>query len=130
MQIPRESIKPGAVFVRERTFTRADVETFTEVSHDRGAHHLAPDAQGRLMTQGLLTATLGTEIGGALDFLASEMTYRFLRPVFTGDTVRCEVRVDAMRDDPERLALEMSFVMRNQQGKDVLSGSVRGVIRK
>ena len=46
------------------------------------------------MAQGLLTATLGTEIGGALHLLASEMTYRFLRPVFTGDAIRCEVRVE------------------------------------
>jgi acyl dehydratase len=129
MQARRESIKPGAVFVKERTFTREDVEAFTHVSRDRGLHHLTPDAQGRLMTQGLLTATVGTEIGGELDFLASEMTFRFLRPVFTGDSVRCEVRVDSVREEPARMAMELSFVIRNQHGKDVLAGSIRGVIR-
>jgi 3-hydroxybutyryl-CoA dehydratase len=130
MQARPESIKPGAIFVKERTFTREDVEAFTLVSRDRGVHHLEPDGQGRLMTQGLLTATVGTEIGGELDFLASEMTFRFLRPVFTGDTVRCEVRVDSVREEPGRQALELSFVMRNQNGKDVLSGDIRGVIRR
>ena len=129
MQAARESIKPGAVFVKERTFTREDVEAFTKVSRDRGTHHVAPDPEGRLMTQGLLTATVGTEIGGELDFLASEMNFRFLRPVFTGDTVRCEVRVESVREEPGRVSLELSFVVRNQQGKDVLAGTIRGMIR-
>jgi acyl dehydratase len=130
MQAGPRSIKPGAVFVKERTFTRSDVEAFTQVSRDRGVHHVDPDPEGRLMTQGLLTATVATEIGGELDFLASEMAFRFRRPVFTGDTIRCEVRVDSMREEPGRLSLELSFVMRNQDGKDVLAGDIRGIIRR
>ena len=121
--------KPGDVISRERTFTADDVRAFTEVSRDRGAHHLQPDPQGRLMLQGLLTATLGTEIGGSIDFIASEMLFRFVRPVFAGDTVRCEVRVEKTREEPGRLAMELTFVMRNQHGKDVLSGEIRGMVR-
>ena len=43
------------------------------------------------MVHGLLTATLPTKIGGDLNLIANEMIFRFHRPVFAGDTIRCEV---------------------------------------
>ena len=128
MQARKESIKPGDIFVTERTFSEDDVRNFTKVSGDAGAHHLAPDAKGRLMLQGLLTATLVTEFGGSIDFLASEMTFRFHRPAFAGDIIRCEGRCESAQDEPGRRAYEFSFSMKNQIGKEVLSGSVRGVV--
>ena len=122
--------EPGSTFARERTFTADDVRAFTRISGDDGTHHVEPDAQGRLMLQGLLTATLATEIGGSIDFLAQEMLFRFHRPVFSGDTVRCEVRVESTREEPGRLFMDLTFTMRNQQGKDVLSGNIRGMVRR
>jgi acyl dehydratase len=79
-----------------RTFTIDEVRSFGRLSGDQGTHHVVPDAQGRLMVQGLLTATLPSKIGGDIDFIAGEMLFRFHRPVFTGDTVRCEVTIDAI----------------------------------
>jgi acyl dehydratase len=130
MQARKESIKPGAVFAKERAFTADDVRDFGRVSRDLGTHHVQPDAQGRVMLQGLLTATLATEIGGELDFLASEMVLRFLRPVFSGDLIRCEVRVDSHGEDAKRISLELSVSMKNQNGKEVMQGTIRGVILK
>ena len=130
MQARKESIKPGAVFVKERAFTADDVRDFGRISRDLGVHHVQPDVQGRVMLQGLLTATLATEIGGDLDFLASEMVLRFLRPVFTGDLIRCEVRVDSQNEDAKRTSLELSVSIKNQNGKEVMQGTIRGVILK
>ncbi len=48
----------GDIITFERTFTVRDVELFTEVSRDEGVHHITPDEQGRLVVQGLLTATV------------------------------------------------------------------------
>lgn len=48
----------------KRTFTEADVELFTKVSMDEGDHHTTPDELGRLVVQGLLTATLPTKSVG------------------------------------------------------------------
>ena len=128
MQARKESIKPGAVFVKERAFTADDVRDFGRVSRDLGVHHVQPDAQGRVMLQGLLTATLATEIGGDLDFLAGEMVLRFLRPVFSGDLIHCEARIDTVREEPGRRALEISVIMTNQKGKEVMQGTIRGVV--
>jgi 3-hydroxybutyryl-CoA dehydratase len=128
MQADKLSIKPGDVFAMERTFTEADVRTFTTISGDAGVHHVTPDARGRLMLQGLLTATLVTQFGGSIDFLASEMTFVFHRPAFAGDTIRCDGRCESAADEPGRRTYEFSFSLTNQVGKIVLSGSVRGVV--
>ncbi|HEU0053408.1 MAG TPA: hypothetical protein VFQ39_09540, partial [Longimicrobium sp.] len=113
MQGHKHSIKPGDDFVLERTFTEADVRTFTTISGDAGAHHVEPDARGRLMLQGLLTATLATQFGGSIDYLASEMTFRFHRPAFAGDTSRCVGHCEVARDEPGRTYYEFSFSMKN-----------------
>lgn len=54
----------GDVIRFERTFTNKEVKQFTAISGDEGVHHIQPDDEGRLMVQGLLTATLPTKIGG------------------------------------------------------------------
>jgi 3-hydroxybutyryl-CoA dehydratase len=113
----------------QRTFTEADIRAFTELSGDAGDHHLRPDAQGRLMAHGLLTATIPTKIGGDMNFIAREMTFQFHRPVFSGDTVSCEVTI-AELESVERLTnIATTFVCRNQEGKEVMMGLARGVIR-
>jgi len=111
-----------------RTFTTDDVELFGRVSGDRGVHHVQPDAQGRLMVQGLLTATLPTKLGGDLNYLAREMLFEFLRPVFSGDTIDCVVTVSRVEKQPGRTYLEFEIVCTNQAGKVVLRASTKGVV--
>ncbi|OAT83478.1 enoyl-CoA hydratase [Bacillus sp. MKU004] len=113
----------------ERRFTIKDVELFTKISRDEGIHHMTPDEQGRLVVQGLLTATLPTKVGGDHNVLARKMTFEFLRPVFTGDTIRCTVRIDRYeKDQRDRYAITASFQCENQYGKAVLTGGFAGVI--
>lgn len=114
----------------ERTFTIEDVERFGQISGDLGVHHVKPDAQGRLLVQGLLTATLPTKLGGDLNLIARDMTFQFLRPVFTGDTIHCENTITRLEVQEERTLVEAAFTCRNQQGKEVLTGLVRGLVRK
>jgi 3-hydroxybutyryl-CoA dehydratase len=122
-------IEEGARRSWQRTFTLEDVETFTRISGDRGTHHIRPDERGRVMVQGLLTATLPTKIGGDLDFIAREMTFEFLRPVFVGDTVRVDALVTKVFREGDQLGVAVDFECHNQDGKKVLGGSSRGIIR-
>ena len=112
----------------ERTFTHEDVRQFTEVSGDAGEHHVEPDEDGRLMVQGLLTATLPTKIGGDLDYIARTMKFEFLRPVFTGDTITCQSEVVEVEDGPERIDAVVSYECTNDDGDPVLLGRTTGVI--
>lgn len=123
------SLKVGDIITFERTFTKRDVELFTEISRDEGIHHLTPDKQGRLVIQGLLTATLPTKVGGDHNVLARNMNFEFLRPVFTGDTIICNVKIEKYeRQENNRSAIMASFLCKNQHEKEVLSGNFSGVI--
>jgi acyl dehydratase len=120
----------GDVVTVERTFTAEDVRTFTEVSGDRGGHHLEPDEEGRLLVHGLLTATLATEIGGRYDVLARTMEYRFRRPVYTGETVRCRAEfetVERREDGRTEVEADVTFT-RTDDETVVLTGEFDGVI--
>jgi acyl dehydratase len=120
----------GDIISWQRTFSETDIRTFTELSGDAGEHHLQPDAQGRLMAHGLLTATIPTKIGGDMNFIAREMTFQFYRPVFSGDTISCDVTVAELEQAEELTKILTTFVCRNQHGKDVMTGTARGVIRQ
>ncbi|MFG6117833.1 hotdog domain-containing protein [Thalassobacillus sp. B23F22_16] len=123
------SLKAGDIITFERTFTKKDVELFTQISGDEGVHHLTPDEQGRLVVQGLLTATLPTKIGGDHNVFARTMNFEFMRPVFTGDTIVCEVTIDNFeKTENNRTAIEASFTCINQMDKEVLKGNFAGVI--
>ena len=123
------SLKVGDIISFERTFTKKDVEWFTEVSGDEGIHHLTPDEQGRLVVQGLLTATLPTKVGGDHNVLARTMTFEFLRPVFTDDTIFCEVKIEQYeKQENNRTAITASFRCKNQKEKEVLIGGFAGII--
>ncbi len=122
-------LKVGDIITFERTFTVGDVELFTEISGDEGIHHITPDEQGRLIIHGLLTATLPTKVGGDNNVLARTMNLEFLRPVFTGDTIICEVKIEKYeRQEKSRTAIIASFLCKNQNETAVLKGDFSGVI--
>ncbi|PJN87243.1 hotdog domain-containing protein [Bacillus sp. mrc49] len=122
-------MKAGDIITFARTFTVSDVELFTAISGDEGIHHISPDEQGRLVVQGLLTATLPTKIGGEHNVLARTMNFEFLRPVFTGDTIICEVEIEKFeKQENDRMAIHAAFLCKNQNEKDVLKGDFSGII--
>lgn len=114
----------------ERSFTVKDVELFSELSGDKGRHHVETDSEGRLMVHGLLTATLPTKLGGDMDYIAREITFEFLRPVFTGDNIKVEGVVTEVQNGDHVINVSMDFSCWNQNGKLVLKGKTSGIIRK
>jgi 3-hydroxybutyryl-CoA dehydratase len=113
----------------KRTFTEEDIRLFIRVSGDGGEHHLTPDQNGRLMAHGLLTATLPTKIGGDLNFIARDMTFQFLRPVFAGDTIECIVTLVGYTPGDGYMNLDTEWVCTNQHGKEVMTGRGAGIVR-
>jgi acyl dehydratase len=122
-------MKTGDTLTWTRTFTEEEIRLFAKLSGDEGEHHLVPDEHGRLMAHGLLTATLPTKIGGDLNFIAREITFQFLRPVFAGDTVKCEVTLVDLQPTEQLTKMTSTWVCRNQHGKEVMTGEARGVVR-
>lgn len=120
----------GDVTTWQRTFTEEEIRRFGKLSGDEGAHHIQTDELGRLMAQGLLTATLPTKIGGDLNFIARELTFHFLRPVYAGDTIECQVTIIDVREEKGLVQVSSDWICRNQRGKEVMSGKAAGLIRR
>ena len=112
-----------------RTFTEEDIILFARLSGDEGEHHQVPDAQGRLMAHGLLTATLPTKIGGDLNLIARELVFRFHRPVFAGDTIECVVTLTSAEPGEGFVKVVSEWRCTNQDGKEVMTGGGSGIIR-
>ncbi|MHB8075556.1 hotdog family protein [Desulfosporosinus fructosivorans] len=123
------SLKVGDVFDYQKTFTEQEILQFGELTGDRGNHHIERDSQGKFMAQGLLTASVGTKIGGDLNYIAREMVSEFIRPVFSGDTIACELTITKADKKEGFTEVAMKSVYRNQHGKAVLVGKSYGIIR-
>ncbi|WP_210366696.1 MaoC family dehydratase N-terminal domain-containing protein [Bacillus sp. REN3] len=122
-------MKTGDVYTWERTFTKDEVVEFGIISGDQGRHHIEPDENGRLMVQGLLTASIGTKIGGDLNYIDREMVSEFIRPVITGDTITCKIILTKVEQSEGFKTVAMETVYHNQNGNVVLKGSSHGIIR-
>ncbi|WP_135830423.1 MaoC/PaaZ C-terminal domain-containing protein [Halorussus halobius] len=114
----------------ERAFTPEEVRAFAALSGDDQPRHLEPDAEGRLLVHGLLTATMPTKLGGDLNVLGRSMTFDFLKPVYTGETVTCEMTIDAVAERERSYDLTASVTCENEAGETVLTGTVEGLVRK
>ncbi len=126
MNLPEE----GDTYSYERTFTVEEVEQFTELSGDAQPIHTEPDDDGRLMAQGLLTATLPTKIGGGLEVLAHRMDLRFERPVYTGQTITCTWTNEKVDEREDRYDITAEVVCTNDDGTTVLTATIEGLIWK
>ncbi len=96
---------------------------------DKGRHHMEYDENGRLMVHGLLTASIGTKVGEELHYIARELVSEFIRPVFTGDTITCELTLTNIEQMEGYKKVSIESVYRNQHEKTVLVGTSYGVIR-
>jgi len=123
----------GDTYTHERTFTRADVRQFADVTGDTQDRHTEPD-EGRVLVQGLLTGSLLTKIGGDLEVLATRMDFHFRRPVYSGETVRCTWTNERVTDRPDGVDIEASVVCRRVDGGEgttgevVLEATVEGIV--
>ncbi|MFB6071328.1 MAG: hotdog domain-containing protein [Halanaeroarchaeum sp.] len=114
----------------ERTFTVDDVRQFGELTGDDQSRHTETDETGRVMVQGLLTATLPTKLGSESEVLASSMDIDFRRPVYTGDPITCRSTFERVREREDRYEITTDVVCENGDGETVLTSTNEGLIWK
>ncbi|PYB76597.1 acyl dehydratase [Pseudomonas sp. LB-090624] len=125
-----EGLQVGDTFSIKRTFTHAEVASFEQISRDQNPIHSHPDyAKARgfkgTIAHGLLTASLVTEIGGQLGWLAASMSFGFKRPVYPGEALTCEWRILSI-DESGRA--EADIKVQNQGGELVMTARTTGVV--
>jgi acyl dehydratase len=125
-----KGLRAGDSFSVTRRFTKEETEAFAELTRDYNPVHFEPrfaQAKGlpELICHGLLVASAVTEIGGQIGWLASGMSFRFLKPVYFGDTVTCRLTITEV-DDRGRAQAEAVF--RNERGEIVLEATLSGIV--
>ena len=125
-----DGLRVGDTFSVSRTFTDQDVLQFAEISRDYNPVHFDERFAKvknftRPVCQGLLVASLVTEIGGQIGWLASGMDFKFLKPVYFGDTIKCAFTI-AEIDNEGKARAEAAFT--NEDETIVLLAVVTGFI--
>jgi len=123
-------LERGDSFAVSRTLTEQDTLAFADISRDYNPVHFDRRfAKARNfhapICHGLLVASLLTEIGGQIGWLASEMNFRFRKPVYFGDTIECRFTITEL-DERHRARAEAVF--KNQRDEIVLEAHLRGIV--
>ncbi len=123
------AIQEGQVFTFRRTFSAGDVALFCGVTGDYNPYHidqsfLEESWFKRPIIPGLLTASMITHIGGMIGFLASEMEFKFVSPVYVGDTITCTVTFEQRDEVKRKLSARATYI--NQSGEEVLHATFAG----
>lgn len=127
-RVPQAAIV-GQKAAFSRTLTEADVALFVGVTWDVNPYHTdetyaAATSLERRVVPGLLTASLLTHLGGLWAFLATEMHFEFLAPVYIQDTVTAEAVVEEV--DASRGRVVLRCLCTNQAGEEVLRARIAG----
>lgn len=123
-------LKAGEAFRVTRTFSEAEMVEFAGISRDYNPVHFddrfaaSKGFKGRIC-HGLLVAGMITEIGGQIGWLATGMYFDFKKPVFFGDTVRCDFTLTRLG---ERNRAEAEAVFTNQYGEVVIRARLTGFV--
>ena len=125
-----QGLTVGETFTVSRKFTEQDMLTFADITRDYNPIHFderfvaVKNLEGRIC-HGLLVGSLLTEIGGQIGWLASEMKFRFKKPVYFGDTIECSLTITKI-DELNRARAEVIY--RNQDGTIVLEAELVGIL--
>jgi len=125
-----EGLRAGETFSVTRTFTQEDVQQFADITKDYNPVHFdsrfaqVKNFAGRIC-HGLLVASLVTEIGGQIGWLAAGMNFTFRRPVFCGDTITCDFTITEI-DERGRAVAQAIFT--NEDRVTVVEGMITGII--
>lgn len=114
-----------------RTLTDGDVSLFIGATWDVNPVHTddrycRERRYGRRIVPGLLTASLCTHMGGLWAFVAHEVTFRFIAPVYVGDTVTTVAQI--VETDPARAWIRAEVWVFDEHGAEVLRGQVSGFL--
>src|SRR5512140_1142436 len=125
-----EGLQVGDSFRTSRTFTDDDVIRFAKMSRDYNPVHFdARFAKARNLLapicHGLLAASLVTEIGGQIGWLASAMNFRFKGPVYVGETITCSWVITAIDQNGRAKA---SATITKENGAAVLEAEISGIV--
>ena len=98
-----KGLKLDDTFTYQRTFTKEDTLLFGDMTRDYNPVHY----DGRwtdekrfkgVICHGLLIGSMICEFGGQVGWLATGMDFKFISPVYFGDTIQCTVTITKIEE--------------------------------
>jgi acyl dehydratase len=123
-----EGLKEQASFTYSRSFTQNETEAFGDLTRDYNPVHYDSrwvQAKGfnGLICHGLIVGSMICEFGGQVGWLATGMTFKFIKPVYFGDTITCSITIEKIEDNGRA---EAEAVFTNQHDEQVCYASLTG----
>ena len=93
-----QGLKQGDSFKYTRKFTQDETNSFGDITRDYNPVHYdsrwarLKDFKG-LICHGLLIGSMICEFGGQVGWLATGMNFKFINPVYFGDTITCSITI-------------------------------------
>jgi len=125
-----EGLKAGDRFSISREFSERDMTEFADITRDYNPVHFDDrftEVKGfsSRVCHGLLVASMISEIGGQIGWLASEMNLRFKKPVYFGDSIVCDLIITEL-DDSGWASARAEY--KNQNGTIVVEADLKGIV--
>jgi len=98
-----EGLKEGDSFTYKRTITQEETELFGDITRDYNPvhYHLRwAETKGfnSLICHGLIVGSMVCEFGGQVGWLATGMNFKFIKPVYFGDTITCSIMITKIEE--------------------------------
>ena len=123
-----EGLKEQTVFTYSRSFTQKETEVFGDLTRDYNPVHYDPrwaKAKGfkGLICHGLIVGSMICEFGGQVGWLATGMTFKFIKPVYFDDTITCSITITKIG---EAGRAEAEAIFTNQNNEQVCFARLTG----
>lgn len=121
-------LKPGDSFTYHRQFTKEETLLFGDMTRDYNPVHydVRWTTQKKfkdLICHGLLVGSMLCEFGGQVGWLATGMNFKFIHPVYFGDTIQCCVTITKIEENNRA---EAKAVFINQDKRQVCMAHMTG----
>ncbi len=123
-----QGLKEGDSFTYTRTFTKDETTSFGDLTRDYNPVHYDlrwTDLKGfkDLICHGLLVGSMICEFGGQVGWLATGMNFKFIKPVYFGDTIQCAITITKIQESG---SAEAEALFTNQDAEQVCYALLTG----
>jgi len=129
-----DEIKVGMRAEFSHTFTQKETEIMADLISDHNPFHYEGEFIRNTrfkqpIVHGLLVGGMISHFGGELfpgpGCLAEEISFKFLKPVYFGDTIRAIAEITSIEKEQNRLTFSM--VCFNESNEKVCEGKAKGI---
>ena len=121
-------LRKGDSFSYKRIFTKGETELFGDLTRDYNPVHYnnrwtKEKGYKDLICHGLLVGSMICEFGGQVGWIATGMDFKFIKPVYFGDTIQCSITISRFEENGQA---EAEAVFTNQDNEQVCLATLTG----